>query len=378
MIRRSMHMLIFFVIVILAALVLQWYSLRKAGDHRNIRYECKPSVRACEPGEMFLVFSSVANLGLRPSSSLRIEEHFPQSLNVLEAAQFNVKWLTKEYRIHYSTVLLKGRQRVKRSLHASIPRRGEYRFSYADFYAGDFLGFREYAYRMENDSRIVIYPAKLENAALPKTFLDALDELARKKQLLEDPISVCGYRDYTGAEPMRQISWKQTAVHSALMVKQFDPVCRQDILIALDADLHGDLDDYFKQLEVCFSLTRTVCEYIEQKNLAYHLVTNAAISGEISGFSSSGGRGGSFHKILYALGSARMGSVGSVEELMRSVCSGVHRCETIVLISTHCDQRVEDALNKAREVKGRQIIPFFADQLPFACCGLPEEREAKA
>ncbi len=371
-------MLIFFVIVIFVALGLQWYSLRKAGDHQNIRYACKPSVRACEPGEAFLVFSSVTNLGLRSSPFLRIEEHFPQRLNVLEAGRFNVKWLAKEFRIYYSTVLLKGRQQVKRSLHASIPQRGEYCFSYADFYAGDFLGFREYAYRMENDSRIVIYPAKLENAVLPKMFSDALDELARKKQLLEDPISICGYRDYTGAEPMRQISWKQTAAHNALMVKQYDPVWRPDVLIALDAGLHGDLDDYFNQLELCFSLTRTVCEYIEQRNIAYHLVTNAAISGEISGFSSSGGMGGSFQKILYALGSAKMGSAGSVEELMRSVCSGVPQCETIVWISTHCDPRVEGALNKAQEVKGRRIIPLFADQLTSACCAPPKEREAKA
>ena len=147
-------MLTFFVIVILVALALQWFSLRNAADHGNIRYECKPSVRACEPGEEFLVLSNVANLGLRPSPALRIEEHFPQNLNVLESEQFNVKWLTKEYRIYYSTVLMHGHQQVKRSLRASIAQRGEYCFSYATFYAGDFLGFREYVYRMENDSRI--------------------------------------------------------------------------------------------------------------------------------------------------------------------------------------------------------------------------------
>ena len=378
MIRRSIPMLIFFVFVILVALGLQWYSLRKASDHQNIRYECKPSVRACEPGETFLVLSNVANLGMRPSPALRIEEHFPKHLNVLEAEQFNVKWLTREHRIYYSTVLMKGHQQVRRSLRASIAQRGEYCFSYADFYAGDFLGFREYAYRMENDSRIVVFPAKLENAALPKTFSDALDELARNKQLLEDPLSVCGYRDYTGAEPMRQISWKQSAVHNALIVKQFDPVWRQDVLIALDTDLHGDFDDYFRQLETCFSLARTVCERIEQHNIAYQLVTNAAITGELSGFTSTGGMGGSFRKILYALGSAKRGSVGSVEELLHAVCSGVHRCERIVFLSTHCDQRVEDALNEAREVRRRKIIPLFADQLAPAPRVLSEEGEAKA
>jgi hypothetical protein len=371
-------MLTLFIIVILVALGLQWFTLRNAGDHQDIRYECKPSVRACEPGEEFLVLSNVANLGLRPSPSIRIEEHFPKELNVLESEQFNVKWLTKDYRIYYSTVLMHGHQQIKRSLRASIPERGEYSFSYADFYAGDFLGFREYNYRMENDNRIVIYPAKLGNAALPVTFSDALDELARKKQLLEDPLSVCGYRDYTGVEPMRQISWKQSAVRNSLIVKQFDPVWQRAVLIALDADIHGDFDGYLKQLELCFSLTRTVCEYLEQRNIGYQLVTNAAVTGELSSFSSSGGMGGSYRKILYALGSAKKGSIGSVEELMNAICFGGNRCKMIVLISTHRDKRVENAMDKAREIRPGKIIPLFADQLMQVGCVRSEEGEAKA
>ena len=365
-------MLILLAAVILAAAGLQWYSLRRAGDHQDIRYECKPSVRACEPREVFLVHSDVANLGPRSSPSLRIEEHFPRDLDVLEAERFSVKRLTKEHRVYYSTVLLRGHQQVRRCLRASIARRGEYCFTHADFYAGDFLGFREYVYRMENDRRIVIYPARPDDAALPKMFSDALDDLARRKQLLEDPISVRGYRDYTGLEPMRQISWKQSAAHGALIVKQFDPAWREDILVALDTDLHGDFDAYLEQAEMCFSLARAVCERIEKLNIAYRLVTNAAITGEISGFFSGGGMGGSYQKILYALGSAKLGSIASVEELMRAVCADAGRCEMIVLISTHRDKRTEDALERAREAKGRKIITLFADRM------MPAGREGEA
>ena len=52
-------MLTFFVIVILVALILQRLSLWNAGDHRNIRYECKPSVRACELTTSFRPFEYV-------------------------------------------------------------------------------------------------------------------------------------------------------------------------------------------------------------------------------------------------------------------------------------------------------------------------------
>lgn len=368
-------MITFFVIVILAALAMQWFSLRIAGDHRCIRYECKPSVRTCEPGEEFLVLSNVANLGRRPSPSIRIEERFPKNLNVLESEQFNVKSFVSGYRIFYSTVLLGGHQQIKRSLRASIPKRGEYRFSYADFCAGDFLGFREFNYRMENDSSIVVYPARPENAEVLNAFTDALGDIARKKQLLEDPISVCGYRDYTGAEPMRQIAWKQSAARGALIVKQFDPVRLPSVLIALDTQLHGDFDEYLEQSEYCFSLARGVCEKLEQRGISYRLVTNAAIKGQLSAFSSSGGMGGDYRKILYALGSARAGSVASAEELMHAVSGDAGRCEMIVLISTHRDERVENALNRAAENGRRKIVTLFAEQLMPPADSLPEKKE---
>ena len=354
-------MLTFFVIVILVALILQRLSLRNAGDHRNIRYECKPSVRACEPGDVFLVHSNVANLGLRPSPSIRIEERFPQSLNVLEAEQFNVRTFVSGYRIFYSTVLLGGHQQIRRSLRASIPQRGEYRFSYADFCAGDFLGFREYNYRMDNDSRIVIYPAKLEDAAFPEAYTNALDDIARRKQLLEDPISVCGYRDYTGREPMRQISWKQSAARGSLIVKQFDPVWAQSVLIVLDTEYHGDFDRFGAQPEYLFSLTRTACDVLEQRQIGYRLMTNAIISSGISSFAGGAGTDGSYGRILFALGAAKRGSVCSVEELMRTAILSAVRREVIVFLSTRRDAKVDRALQKARALPGARLLTLFAD-----------------
>ena len=356
-------MLILLAIVILAAIALQWYSLRNAADYRNIGYECKPSVRACEPGDAFFVYSNVSNRGRRATPSIRIEEHFPKSLQVLESEQFNVRKLTGDHRIYTSTALIRGRQQVRRSLRASIPQRGEYCFSYAVFHAGDFLGFREFDYRMENDSRIVIYPSKIDNADYLRTFSDALDEIAQKKQLLEDPISVCGYRDYTGREPMRQISWMQSAVRNSLIVKQFDPVWQQSVLIALDTQYHGDFDTHNARQELCFSIARTVCEQLETRRIGYRLVTNALITGELSGFASSGGFGGSYAKILYALGSARNGNICSIEELMHAVIAGANRCDMIVLISARCDERVEAALSKARGVLRGRILTLFADAL---------------
>lgn len=356
-------MLVLFIIVILVALALERYSVWSAQNCRDIRYECKPSVRACEPGDVFYVYSTVSNRGHRPSPSMRVEEHFPKQLNVMEAEQFNVKILTKQHRIYNSTLVVRGRQQVKRYLRASIPERGEYCFSFAEIYAGDFLGMHEYRFTRENDHRIVVYPRKISDEKLLLTFSNAIDEIALKKQLLEDPISVCEYRDYTGREPVRQISWTQSAVRNKLIVKQFDPVWRYSLTIVLDTQYHGEFDYHQKRQEYCYSLVRTLCEMLEKRLIGYRLISNATITGSLSRFTSAGGMGGSFNRILYALGSAGNGYVCNVEQLMNEVCAEKDQTDMMVFVSTRSDEQVARALDRAREFTGERIVTLFADEL---------------
>lgn len=370
-------MLVLLVIVILVALALQRYSVWRAENCRDIRYECRPSVRACEPGDVFLVFSNVKNVGRYPSPTLRIEERFPKKLNVLEAEEYDVKVLTNDHRIYNSTVIVRGRQQVKRFLRASISERGEYHFSFAEMYAGDFLGLNEFEFLRTNDHTIVIYPARIENGDLLKAFTNAVDEIAMKKLLLEDPISVCGYRDYTGREPMRRISWTQSAIRNELIVKNYDPVWQYSLTIVLDMQFHGDFDRHREYQEFCFSLVRTFCEMLEERMIGYRLITNANITSGLSRFSSTGGKGGSFSRILYALGSAGNGCVCSVEQLLRDVCIENRQRDSIVFVSTRCDDQVRRALDMMREYKGGGIVTLYAEELFPQAAPNPDDTEAK-
>ena len=62
----------------------------------------------------------------------------------------------------YQAPLMPHRAR-KGTLRFSLKERGRHELGKIYVETGDFLGFREYVYRMENDSRIVIYPAKLDD-----------------------------------------------------------------------------------------------------------------------------------------------------------------------------------------------------------------------
>ena len=365
-------MAILLLFIILTALALQRIFVRRAQDARNIRYVCRPSVRSCEPGDVFLVHSDIANTGPRASAALYIEEQFPRELNVLEAKQYNIVILRDACRIYNSSAIIGARQQVKRYLRASIDQRGEYCFSGADFYAGDFLGMREFYYRKDNDARIVIYPKKIENKAYLQSFSNAADEIARSRQLLEDPISVCGYDSYTGREPMRSISWKQSAVRNELIVKRFDPVWQRSVRIVLDMQYHGEFDYNRPRQELCFSIARTVCEELERRGIGYQLITNAVLSNAVSCFQSEGGMGGSYRKILYALSVAGNAAVCSLEETMRIACANGVRQELIVFIATREDEDVSRVLSETKAYADVRIITLFADAL------LPAQEERVA
>lgn len=351
---------ILLIVICVLAIIVEKRSIISIKKHEQIDYSCKPSVESAEPDEEFRVYSDVTNLSYRRAPVLRIEERFPKSLNINKLDSFSAV-VTDEHRIFTSTVSLKRRQRVRRYLTASIPDRGEYCFSFAEFHAGDFLGFIENDFFKDNDNRIVIYPRILSDAEFLKSFANALDEIALNKLLLEDPISVCGYREYTGREPMRAISWKQTAIRNELIVKEFDSTQRQSVTVVLDTAYHGEFDYHIRRQEYEFKAARTICEYLEDKNIEYTLITNAIINEGISSFHSTGGRGNTYNRILYGLGCAKNGETCPTEILLAEVCSGAFRERTIVFISSRREDALMELLNQVKRNYGAKFILVFAE-----------------
>lgn len=351
---------ILLIVICVLAIIVEKRSIISMRKHEQIDYSCKPSVECAEPDEEFRVYSDVTNLSYRRAPVLRIEERFPKSLNINKLDSFSAV-VTDEHRIFTSTVSLKRRQRVRRYLTASIPDRGEYHFSFAEFHAGDFLGFTEHDYFKDNDNRIVIYPRTLSDAEFLKSFTNALDEIALNRLLLEDPISVCGYREYTGREPMRSISWKQTAIRNELIVKEFDSTQKQSVTVVLDTAYHGEFDYHIRRQEYEFKAARTICEYLEDKNLEYTLITNAIINEGISSFHSTGGRGNTYNRILYGLGCAKNGETCPTELLLAEVCSGAFRERTIVFISSRREDALMELINQVKRNYGAKFILVFAE-----------------
>lgn len=99
-----------------------------------------------------------------------------------------------------------------------------------------------------------------------------MGEVPVRRYILDDPCMLRGYREYTGREPMKQISWMQTAKAGQLMVRQNDFIIDRNVSILLNMEAAPEAAQ-----ERCLELLRTVCEELEAQRVPYALFTNSDV-----------------------------------------------------------------------------------------------------
>ena len=200
-----------------------------------------------------------------------------------------------EYRL-----TLRGRRSMTKQVPMTFQQRGVYQAGNYHLSAGDLLGFRESKCHGDGTS-IVVMP----HLSQQRTALDAvggfIGDISVKQFILEDPILTTGFRDYTGREPMRTISWTRTAQAGSLQVKQYDYTAERHIVVLLNVEGADEA-----QFEECLRLTRSVCERLEQQKVPYGFRTNGNLPGPVGKVTSMVEGLGQQHlqTILYGLGSA--------------------------------------------------------------------------
>ena len=103
-----------------------------------------------------------------------------------------------------------------------------------------------------------------------------------------------GFREYTGREPFRSISWLQSAKAGRLMVRQYDSTADLSCTVLLNTDCENE-ERRSEWLELCYSAARNICEELERKKLAYDFKTNGIIAGAMGNWNQVGDGLGAGH-----------------------------------------------------------------------------------
>lgn len=342
------------VIVGLVAALLVWLD-RHWGPWalRNLRLRSSCDKQMAEPGETVTWSATVENAGRLSVPFVRLVQHFPEGAEVLGDPRWIRhhckkgihKWYVEE------KMSVRGRRSATRGLPLRFDRRGEYALGDWQLSAGDLLGFAE-EQKTGEGSNLVIIPQRAKGRKNLDALGGFLGDVSVRRFILEDPILTVGFRDYTGREPMKSISWTRTASAGTLQVKQFDHTAEQTVMILLDVEGGSP-----EQLEGCFRLMRTACEELEKQKIPFGLRTNGDLPGPVGKIFHLADGLGSRHKntLLYALGRAEYTCYHSLRYLVRQTLTHRKNNESYIVITPALNENVHSLLKMLEAAVGNGV-----------------------
>ena len=341
--------MIVFVIVCSLALIAVLERLSRRDDLRRIVVTFRADMELVEPGEVLTLRYTVHNtsrlplmyvgLGLQLTDAVTVEEDPPPRRMSRDITGTRV-----EHRLY----LLPG-HRFYGKLRLSVKRRGEVELGKYYLETGDLLGLSPSVRSRKIGIRVICTAPPCEQEEL-HPLGGFLGDVSVRRFIHEDPCLLTGYREYTGREPMKQISWTQTARVGRLMVRQYDYTVDRNVMVVLNMEV-----THRRIMERCLSLTRTVCEQLEERRIPYALCTN----GDLTSLEEGLGRNHLFF-ILRGIGLAVPVGFRSFPDLVDDCLARRRMNCSYIVVTPRLNPEGEAALERLRAA---------SDQEPFVLCG---------
>lgn len=257
-----------------------------------------------------------------------------------------------------TSVWMRPGQRIQMEIPVTIAQRGRYVLSHPNILGGDFLGLSETRQEIKIFREVIAAPEPQADEKTRELLGSFLGDYSVQRYLYEDPVMTAGYREYTGREPMKQISWKQSAHSMGLMVREYDHTVEPVLTLLLNVETAQERKE--PVLETCYSLARTVCQELEDRGIKYVFCTNAAQAGAVGG--SHMVREGLGHqhflKVLECLGRGLYHPAFSKEKLLELLGQDISR-GVMIITPFHEDFRECGQLRKIEKMFGNGMLMLF-------------------
>lgn len=334
-------------------------SLRRGLD--GVEYDAAPSKALAEPDEPLELVTVITNRQRRFLPFIRLNEDVPDALQT--AGDVRAADVSRRRNALRSTLYMMPRQRLTRRTPFRIAARGRYLFLGATLEGGDFMGLSTAARRVELLRELVILPRPAESAALREIMGGWMGDRSVNRFIMEDPVLTLGYRDYTGREPMKQISWTQTARLDKLTVRCQDYTVERTVTVMLNVQTFA-FGSYGQQmLEKTYSLCRDVCRQLEERRVPYAFIANYRSLGAPDGFGEVGDGLGQAHlmTILEGLGRADAPGRDTLEHLFDRALSRANIGRGHIFITPVKNDLRPELLERLRAATGEAPLCITAD-----------------
>lgn len=280
--------------VVLAVIIMEFVVSPRLPDYLYYQYSFDTTL--AEPDEKIVYSDKVINGLFWPILYISFSIALPRNAVISDNGRN-----TKGYRIS-----LLPYHASRHTIIFSFPRRGVYKGGRYFMETGDFLGFKSFVRSSQIADKITVMPRKCEDEMVLKTLGGYIGDISVKRFIIEDPILTMGFRDYTGHEPMKKISWPQSVRTGKLVVKNYDYTVDANVAVVLNL-ASGSLTEKEKSLEIA----RTVCEELEKQHIPYKFMSNGDVKDRQEGF----GRR-HLETIMEDLGKSKLCAYTSFDSLM--------------------------------------------------------------
>ncbi|MCL2408263.1 MAG: DUF58 domain-containing protein [Oscillospiraceae bacterium] len=355
-------MIILLGILIVVAAFFQFRAMRNA--LKGIGYSTLCSKLLVEPDEPLEMVTTISNTSRRFVPFIKLDEVLPRGTTVLDETIRTTIDIKENIR-RMSSAYMMPRSKLERRLPISLPRRGRYLFRGAELSGGDFLGWNDEKRSFFALNEVVVYPKAAPVDNLDSVLGGFLGDVSVRRFIMEDPVLTVGAREYTGREPLKQISWTHSAKTARMMVKQFDYTVEPVVSVMLDVNTKKHLEEKEQLIENCFSLARSVCQLLEKKGIAYDFITNSTTGNALSSWSYMGeglGRGHLF-SILEGLGRATYDCIESFGTTIEKMKRHREGNRSVIIITSERDGNKHQAAHRLRELTGGSVTFIYGEDI---------------
>lgn len=352
------------VVIAMAAIagLLQFYILEHGLE--DLDYTLELEKHLAEPQETLEMRSVIRNQKKLLLPFLRIREDLPDGVCIHESLKGKESQGDGIFQRAYleTRLYLAGWQKVEIKRKVSFSKRGAYRFPEVSLDVGDFLGITSKRKMAGGREEIVIKPNPSQDVQMQQLLGGFLGNVSVRRFWMEDPMIPAGFREYTGREAFKDISWTHSARCGTWMVKEYDHTADLSCLVLLDISCREVWKkDMEERTEECFSIARTVCETLEEQGFSYKFMTNAMVQGPIGTVQGvCQGKGGiHLEEVLEILGRATHHFGDHLPALLHYAEAERGENRTCILISLEEWRECQEEILHLRNMTGYEVLSLY-------------------
>ena len=295
-------------------------------------------------GEETVLSEVIENRKRFPVPVLIIRFRIPRGIKFIDSENTSVS----DYTYKKDIFSLSGMELIRRNHRVKGVKRGFYKASELESRLPSLLHFYTYGMNFGKEDEkslgeIYVYAARTDVSDLMRPIASILGDRLSAGSIYEDPFAFASVREYTTADPMKNINWKASAKVGSLMVNTF---FQAD---SLQAEVYLDVNDFDYTneedlIEESVSIAATIIEKLTKSGLKIFFAVNA---------------GEKTPGVTVFGGPSNDDKLKRIEEFLASDFKTMEHCEYLQMIETAERRKTFDPELKDTGAKDRTVLKLY-------------------